>query len=102
MSVPSTPENSSSYLLEASFWIQSLHSRVIACFTKLNNYTGMKSPYSGVTMTASEERFNSIAMQVSVSQKLGQFGFFKTTVLRINRNVQMTRSCLPSQETGTR
>lgn len=70
MSVPSTPENSSSYLLEASFWIQSLHSRVIACFTKLNNYTGMKSPYSGVTITASEEQFNSIAVQGSLSQKL--------------------------------
>lgn len=69
MSVPSTPENSSSYLLEAAFWIQSLHSRVIAFFAKLNNYTGMKSPYSGVTLAVSEELFNNTVAQVSLPQK---------------------------------
>lgn len=66
MSVPSTPENSSSYLLEAAFWVQSLHSSVIAFFTTLNNCTGMKSPYSGVTIAASEELFHNSGTRVSL------------------------------------
>lgn len=84
MSVPSTPEKSSSYLLEAAFWIQSLHSTVIAFFTKLNNYTGMKSPYPGVTIAASEELFNNIVMQVSLPQKSGRCSGYPKPVLRIN------------------
>lgn len=78
MSVPSTPENYPSYLLEAAFWIQSLHSPVIAFFAKLNNCSGMKSPYSGVAIAASKELFHNTVMQVGLLQKAGQcFGYPK-------------------------
>lgn len=78
MSVPSTPEDYSSYLLEAAFWIQSLHSQVIAFFAKLNSCTGMKSPYPGVVIAASKEIFHNTVMQVSLLQKARQcFGYPK-------------------------
>lgn len=69
MSVPSTPENSSSYLLEATVWTLSLHSRGIAFFAKPNNYPGMKPPYSGVTGSASAELSNDVVMQDSFPHK---------------------------------
>lgn len=101
MSVPSTPEDYSSYLLEAAFWIQSLHSRVIAFFAKLNNCTGMKLPYPGVAIAASKELFHNTVMHISLLQKAGQcFGYPKPVLKKksLNKNVQTTRFYLPSQD----
>lgn len=56
---------------EAAFWIQSLHSQVIAFFAKLNNCIGMKSPYPGFAIAASKELFHNIVMQVISCRRLG-------------------------------